>query len=97
MPLLPLEPFVFPESLFAGPPPAASEPACWWALHTRPRVEKTLARRFLNRGLSFFLPLHKNQWRNRGRQFSSHMPLFPGYIFCTETMRGASRPWKPTW
>ena len=81
MPLLPLEPFVSPADLFSNPPAAESDPGCWWVLHTRPRAEKSLARRFLARNLSFFLPLYKHQWRKGGRLFRAHMPLFPGYIF----------------
>jgi transcriptional antiterminator RfaH len=27
------------------------------------------------------LPLCKRQWRNRGRQFCSYVPLFTGYLF----------------
>jgi transcriptional antiterminator RfaH len=81
MPLLPLEPFVFPQDLFAGAGPGAADGRRWWVLHTRPRAEKSLARRVLRRGLTFFLPLHKRQWRSRGRLLCSHVPLFPGYVF----------------
>jgi transcriptional antiterminator RfaH len=35
----------------------------------------------LSRDLPFFLPLYHRQWRNRGRLFSSYLPLFPGYLF----------------
>ena len=66
MPLLPLEPFVFPATLFSDVPPE-TDGGRWWALHTRPRAEKGLARRFLRRGLAFFLPLYKRQWRSNGR------------------------------
>ena len=82
MPLLPAEPFVFPDDLLSSPAAAdTAAGACWWVLHTRPRAEKTLARKCLRRRLPFFLPLHKRQWRNRGRLFCSHTPLFPGYVF----------------
>lgn len=81
MPLLPLEPFLFPEDLFAQPAPAEGSAACWWVLHTRPRAEKALARKFIRRGTAFFLPLYQKQWRSRGRLMASHMPLFPGYVF----------------
>jgi transcriptional antiterminator RfaH len=81
MPLLPLEPYVSPEDLLSDAPGGEPDSADWWVLHTRPRAEKSLARRFLARDLSFFLPLYQNQWRNRGRLFRAHMPLFPGYIF----------------
>jgi len=80
MPLLALEPFILPDDLLQRP---ASETSSgrWWVLHTRPRAEKTLARRFLDRGTSFYLPLHPHVWVNRGRRFRSHLPLFPGYVF----------------
>jgi transcriptional antiterminator RfaH len=81
MPLLPLEPFLYPQDLLTGPPPAAGGEARWWVLHTRPRAEKSLARRFLDRQVPFFLPLYKRQWRSRGRLLASHVPLFPGYVF----------------
>ena len=66
MPLLPLEPFVFPDDLLAGPP--GEDPGRWWVLHTKPRAEKSLARRFVDRGTSFFLPLHEKQLRRSGRR-----------------------------
>jgi transcription antitermination factor NusG len=81
MPLLPLEPFVFPDDLLRG---SASYPAIespWWVLHTRPRAEKSVARRLLRRSVPFFLPVCKRQWRNRGRTHCSFVPLFPGYVF----------------
>jgi transcription antitermination factor NusG len=82
MPLLPLETFVFPPDLFTGPSSGHADGAnCWWALHTRPRAEKSLARRLLARDIPFFLPLYQRQARVRGRLFCSHLPLFPGYLF----------------
>ncbi|MFO0810232.1 MAG: transcription termination/antitermination NusG family protein [Gemmataceae bacterium] len=80
MPLLALEPFIHPETLLTAPSGEAS-PGTWWVLHTRPRAEKTVARRFLDGGVDFFLPLYHRQWRNRGRTFRSYLPLFPGYVF----------------
>src|SRR5690242_19645334 len=81
MPLLPMEPCIAPDDLLDTPITLEGDSACWWVLYTRPRAEKSLARRFLARNLSFFLPLHQHQWRSRGRLFCSHMPLFPGYLF----------------
>jgi transcriptional antiterminator RfaH len=81
MPILPLEPFVYPDNLLTRPEEDTSGPGQWWVLHTRPRAEKALARKFLSRGLSFFLPLHGRQLRIRGRLQSSYLPLFPSYIF----------------
>jgi transcriptional antiterminator RfaH len=80
MPLLPLEPFLFPDTLLVDPA-RLPESGTWWVLHTRPRTEKALARRFLDREMAFFLPLYQRIWRSRGRTLTSHVPLFPGYIF----------------
>jgi len=80
MPLLGLEPFVYPEGLLESAS-ATANPGRWWALHTRPRAEKALARQFLDYSVPFFLPVYQNQWRNRGRLFRSYLPLFPGYVF----------------
>jgi transcriptional antiterminator RfaH len=81
MPLLELEPFVLPEDLFTNPDQASPEGTFWWALHTRPRAEKMLARKLHEARHTFFLPLHKKQWRSKGRLRTSHLPLFPGYLF----------------
>ncbi|HBI43172.1 MAG TPA: antitermination protein NusG, partial [Planctomycetales bacterium] len=85
MPLLPSEPFVHPAELLAPDPDAvAFAPAPihqWWVLHTKPRAEKALARRLLGRDVGFFLPQYHKQWLSRGRLLSSHLPLFPGYLF----------------
>jgi transcriptional antiterminator RfaH len=82
MPLLPLEPFLYPEDLFEPvSPPSTDASWQWWVLHTRPRAEKSLARTFHQRSLAFFLPLYQRQWRSRGRLRRSFVPLFPGYLF----------------
>src|SRR4051794_30549755 len=81
MPLLPAEPFVFPENLLTEPSDGGPDAGRWWVLHTRPRAEKALVRRVLPQEVPFFLPLYKRQWRSRGRLFSSYVPLFPGYVF----------------
>src|SRR5262249_50586851 len=80
MPLLDLEPFVFPETLLQGPIDLAGR-RHWWVLHTRPRAEKSLTRRLLGRSVSFFLPLYHKQCRMGGRLRSSSLPVFPGYVF----------------
>jgi len=81
MPLLPLEPYLFPSDLFATSANGPDGAQPWWVLHSRPRTEKAMARQFLARGLTFFLPLYQRQWRSKGRMQSSYLPLFPGYIF----------------
>lgn len=92
MPLLPMETHVSPDDLFSNPATVETDASDWWVLHTRPRAEKSLARHFVARNLSFFLPLYQHQWRNRGRLFRAYMPLFPSYIFLhgdAETRRSA--------
>jgi transcriptional antiterminator RfaH len=81
MPLLPPQTSLWPDDLLDRLPGETSENNRWWVLHTRPRGEKSLAHKCLDRGLAFFLPLHERRWRTRGRQFTSHLPLFPGYLF----------------
>jgi transcriptional antiterminator RfaH len=81
MPLLPLEPIVFPEDLLSEPTPPLDEMSRWWVLHTRPRSEKALGRRLLKHAIPFFLPLHEHRSLRRGRLLSSFLPLFPGYVF----------------
>jgi transcriptional antiterminator RfaH len=87
-----MEPYLAPDDLFINPAAQETDSSGWWVLHTRPRAEKSLARQFMARNLSFFLPLYQHQWRNRGRLFRAHVPLFPGYIFLRgdgETRRSA--------
>lgn len=81
MPLLASEPCIQPETLLDNPPVSGADASQFWVLHTRPRTEKTLARLFLDRGMSYFLPTYRREWRKSGRQFRSYLPLFPGYIF----------------
>jgi transcription antitermination factor NusG len=81
MPLLALEPFLHPEDLLSNPAYKSQDDAQWWVLHTRPRAEKALARRFIGRDVPFFLPLYQKRWRSGGRLQTSHLPLFPGYVF----------------
>lgn len=79
MPLVPLEPCLYPESLFDLPAPPSE--ARWWLLHAKPRTEKALARQLFGRSVGFFLPLHERRHASGGRVRSSYLPLFPGYLF----------------
>jgi transcriptional antiterminator RfaH len=81
MPLLASEPSVHPEHLFDQLPEVDAEAGRWWVLHTLPRSEKTLARRLYEKEVPYFLPVHQRQWRSKGRQLRSFLPLFPGYVF----------------
>ena len=90
MPLVALETCLYPESLLAATSEAASSPAIatadesksqWWVLHTRPRSEKTLARKLHMREIGFYLPLYEHRLPAAGRVRSSYLPLFPSYVF----------------
>jgi transcription antitermination factor NusG len=80
LPVLPAEPMLFPEGLFDNRPDA--DPVRrWYVMHTRPRQEKGLARQLLQTEVPYFLPVVAKRWRSRGRIMTSHLPLFPSYLF----------------
>lgn len=83
MPILPAEPYQHPATLFETSPAHPSPGARWWVLHTKPRAEKSLARRLLKDGQYFFLPLYtrRHDRRDRPGKVDSYLPLFPGYVF----------------
>jgi transcriptional antiterminator RfaH len=81
MPLLALEPFIFPDDVLDNSWIMEEAAGRWWVLHTRPRAEKSLARRLVRLNTPFFLPLYHRRWRSNGRQRDSYNPLFPGYLF----------------
>jgi transcriptional antiterminator RfaH len=80
MPILKSETSEFPAGLLS-----VSAGECltrrWWAVHTRPRQEKALARELVRLSLPFYLPLvSKSNWV-RGKEVRAHLPLFDGYVF----------------
>lgn len=81
MPVLSLEPTVWPAELFLEGNPADAGVGHWCVLHTRPRAEKTLARHLLRSGVSFYLPIYERQKKFQRRTVRSYLPLFPGYVF----------------
>ncbi|MBA4189061.1 MAG: hypothetical protein C0467_13770 [Planctomycetaceae bacterium] len=80
MPLLPAEPVVSPNNLFADPSPGTRQ---WWVFQTRPRAEKSFARLLSKSQAAYFLPTYIRTWRKNGRGFRSSLPLFPGYVFAS--------------
>src|ERR1043165_9526892 len=80
MPILTLEPHLFPSELFEteGQPPGER---AWWVLHTKPRQEKSLARQLHAEKVPFYLPLTPHRLRSRNRMVTSYIPLFPSYLF----------------
>jgi len=86
MPILPPEPFAFPDNLFDLPEVVLDEEdhpsdGKWHVMHTKSRAEKALARWLVVKSVRFFLPLYKRQTRQNGRDQTSYPPLFPGYLF----------------
>jgi transcription antitermination factor NusG len=96
MPILSLEPQLFPADLFdaRGAPgfvPNSDRglsgtlhstcPRVWSVLHTRPRQEKSLARTLYATQIPFFLPLGRRWVPVRNRMAISYNPLFAGYLF----------------
>jgi transcriptional antiterminator RfaH len=57
----------------------------WWVLHTKPRCEKSLARILKREGISFFLPQGRTKRKHQRRWVTTHLPLFPGYLFLRGT------------
>jgi len=80
MPVLAAEPSVYPATLLEMPPVGESDQQ-WWVLHCRARQEKALARRLFDSQIPFYLPTIDRRFRLRGRTITSHVPLFPGYVF----------------
>jgi len=81
MPVLPRELSVSPANLFAGGSQFESGDSRWWALHTRPRCEKSLARNLSRHEIAYFLPLREAVRKYQRRVVRSQLPLFPGYLF----------------
>ena len=67
----------------AGPGPAQPSPAPpWFAVHVRPRHERTAETALSNKGLQCFLPVYPSRRRWSDRSKNLLLPLFPGYLFC---------------
>ena len=81
MPVLPPEINLFPDNLLAEPAVMKAGDRCWWVLHTKPRQEKSIARRLVTDTIPFYLPLVARRTKTRDRLICSQVPLFPGYVF----------------
>jgi transcription antitermination factor NusG len=77
MPLLKVEPEIFPSNILE----LASEEYPWWVAHVRSRQEKALARYLRPLEVPFYVPQVENRKKRGGRNFVSHLPLLPGYVF----------------
>ena len=80
MPILAAETSLYPANLLEDFTTSPSDRR-WWALHTKPRQEKALARQLLAQDAPFFLPLIPRVHSIGGRRVKSMLPLFGGYLF----------------
>jgi transcription antitermination factor NusG len=62
-------------------PIAGSEEVNWYALHCRPRHEKTVTQSLTERGVETFLPTITEVHRWSDRKKSVELPLFSCYVF----------------
>jgi transcription antitermination factor NusG len=62
-------------------PIAGSEELNWYALHCRPRHEKTVTQSLIDRGVETFLPTITEVHRWSDRKKSVELPLFSCYVF----------------
>lgn len=79
MPILAQETTCFPEDVLDVV--AEDTDRCWWAVYTKARQEKSLARQLVSQEIPFYLPLIPKDNMIRGRRVRSHIPLFAGYVF----------------
>lgn len=80
MPILAAEIAEYPGELFESWDDA-QETRQWTVLYTKPRQEKALARELVRLEIPFYLPLVPRQNLIRGREMTSYVPLFSGYVF----------------
>ena len=81
MPILAQETSEFPGNLFDDFQVDNDSESVWWAIYTRSRCEKAVARELLANEIPFYLPLIPKQQFIRGRRLQSYLPLFSGYLF----------------
>jgi len=80
MPILEREPSCYPDDLLNGFCRTASDRQ-WWALYTKARHEKAVARYLAANSIPFYLPLVPQTSVSCHRRRTSHVPLFSGYVF----------------
>ena len=80
MPILAAETPVYPDDLL-NHEAVPINGRRWWAVYTKARQEKSLARQLVKFQVPFYLPLVAKDLRYRGRRVKSFNPLFSGYVF----------------
>ncbi len=102
MPLLAKECTLFPANLFEDDyqpqvvaddveKPEKDEIVQWFAVYTKARQEKALARELHENETPFFLPLVPSPRKIRGKVQDAFLPLFSGYVFVHATRRDVYR------
>ncbi|MDX1961782.1 MAG: antitermination protein NusG [Pirellulales bacterium] len=92
MPFIRTETHLYPPDLLANShdaptvptaPETTANPAAraWWAIYTKARQEKSLARDLLTWQIPFYLPLVTRTHVIGGKRRKSQVPLFGGYLF----------------
>ena len=82
MPILAPESDIYPSDLLESNGDADGSTQLWYALHTRPRQEKMLARKLTQLKIAHYSPQIEKRYRSpNGRRRVSYVPMFPGYIF----------------
>ena len=79
MPVLAKETSIYPPNLLDDLP--VVEGRRWWAVYTKSRQEKSLARQLVGHEVPFYLPLIPKDNMIRNRRVRSYVPLFGGYVF----------------
>ena len=80
MPILAAETSLFPGNLLDDFTAEVSDRR-WWAVYTKSRQEKSLARQLLGMEIPYYLPLIPKLYSIGGRRVQSMLPLFGGYLF----------------
>ena len=82
MPILAAEVDVFPEDLLCRDDFGNDGESQWWAVYTKSRQEKELMRALVAMEIPFYCPVLPHRFRSpSGRLRTSHLPLFPSYLF----------------
>jgi len=58
------------------------EDSNWYAVYTKPRHEKKVAKSCINYDISYYLPLQESVRYYQNRAITFKKPLFSSYIFC---------------
>jgi transcription antitermination factor NusG len=92
MPVLDYETSIYPDCLLDNFDETALDRR-WWAVYSKARQEKALARELLAYQVPFFLPLISKNVIYRGRRIESQLPLFTGYLFLCASDDERLRTW----